>query len=66
MEKLDENDGFEVEHTLATLKDSLSRELKIKEGSENLLEALNVKKAKQTKDQRSRVEAELAASNSKI
>ena len=66
LEKLDEHDGFEVEHTLTALKDSLSREMKIKEGSENLLEALNVKKAKQTKDQRMRVEAELAISNSKI
>lgn len=66
LEKLDEDDGFEVEHTLTTLKDALNREMKIKEGSENLLEALNVKKAKQTKDQRQRVEAELAGSNSRI
>lgn len=66
LEKLDEDDGFEVEHTLTTLKDAINREMKIKEGSENLLEALNVKKAKQTKDQRQRVEAELAASNSRI
>ncbi|RYP49187.1 hypothetical protein DL768_005065 [Monosporascus sp. mg162] len=66
LDKLDEDDGFEVEHTLAALKDSLNRELKIREGSENLLEALNAKKAKQTKEQRIRVEAELTASNSRI
>ncbi|TGJ82017.1 hypothetical protein E0Z10_g6732 [Xylaria hypoxylon] len=66
LEKLDENDESVVEHTLNTLKDSLNRELKIKEGSENLLEALNTKKAKQTKDQRQRVEAELSTSNQRI
>ncbi|RYO88126.1 hypothetical protein DL766_000685 [Monosporascus sp. MC13-8B] len=66
LDKLDEDDGFEVEHTLAALNDSLNRELKIREGSENLLEALNAKKAKQTKEQRIRVEAELTASNSRI
>ncbi|KAI0166292.1 Rapamycin-insensitive companion of mTOR, N-term-domain-containing protein [Xylariaceae sp. FL1272] len=66
LEKLDEDDESAVEQTLTALKDSLTREMKIKEGSENLLEALNVKKAKQTKEQRHRVEAELSASNSRI
>ncbi|RWA10306.1 hypothetical protein EKO27_g4809 [Xylaria grammica] len=66
LEKLDEDDESVVEHTLNELRDNLNRELKIKEGSENLLEALNTKKAKQTKDQRHRVEAELTASNSRI
>jgi hypothetical protein len=61
----DEND-FAAEQRLLTLKDKLAREMKIKEGSENMLEALNVKKAKQTRDQRLRVEAELTASNSRI
>ncbi|KAI1484278.1 Rapamycin-insensitive companion of mTOR, N-term-domain-containing protein [Daldinia eschscholtzii] len=65
-EKLDEDDDSIAENTLNALKDSLSRELKIKEGSENMLEALNAKKAKQTKEQRQRVEAELTASNSRI
>ncbi|KAI0200485.1 Rapamycin-insensitive companion of mTOR, N-term-domain-containing protein [Astrocystis sublimbata] len=66
LEKLDEGDETVVEHTLVALKDSLSRELKIKEGSENLLEALNSKKAKQSKEQRQRVELELSASNTRI
>ncbi|KAI1310925.1 Rapamycin-insensitive companion of mTOR, N-term-domain-containing protein [Xylaria venustula] len=66
LEKLDEDDESMAEHTLSALRDSLNRELKIKEGSENLLEALNTKKAKQTKDQRLRVEAELSASNHRI
>ncbi|KAI9755625.1 MAG: 54S ribosomal protein L13 [Chaenotheca gracillima] len=51
---------------VAGLVDKLNKEMKIKEGSENLLEALNIKKAKQTKEQRSRVENELNTSNRKI
>lgn len=66
LEKLDEDDESVAEHTLSALKDSLNREVKIKEGSENLLEALNTKKAKQTKEQRHKVEAELSASNQRI
>ncbi|KAI1757771.1 Rapamycin-insensitive companion of mTOR, N-term-domain-containing protein [Xylaria castorea] len=66
LEKLDEGDESIVEHTLSALKDSLNREMKIKEGSENLLEALNTKKPKQSKEQRQKVEVELSASNSRI
>lgn len=67
MNKVDEDDDeAAVEQALAGLRDRLNREMKIKEGSENMLEALNAKKAKQTKDQRLRVEAELSASNSRI
>ncbi|KAH8879840.1 hypothetical protein GQ53DRAFT_21512 [Thozetella sp. PMI_491] len=66
LEKLDEDDVLVQEQTLTYLRDALSREMKIKEGSENMLEALNSKKAKQTKDQRQRVEAELNASNQRI
>lgn len=66
LEKLDEGDESVAEHSLSALKDSLNREVKIKEGSENLLEALNTKKAKQTKEQRHKVEAELNASNQRI
>ncbi|KAI4870886.1 Rapamycin-insensitive companion of mTOR, N-term-domain-containing protein [Hypoxylon rubiginosum] len=65
-DKLDEDDESMTENTLNALKDSLTREMKIREGSENMLEALNAKKAKQTKDQRQRVEAELTASNTRI
>ncbi|KAH0564991.1 hypothetical protein GP486_001623 [Trichoglossum hirsutum] len=62
----DQDDEATSERALADLKDKLNKEIKIKEGSENLLEALNTKKAKQTKDQRCRVEEELNSSNRKI
>ncbi|XP_044717644.1 rapamycin-insensitive companion of mTOR, n-term domain-containing protein [Hirsutella rhossiliensis] len=62
----EEGSAAAMEQTLSALKDRLNREMKIKEGSENMLEALNTKKAKQTKEQRQRVEAELSASNARI
>jgi rapamycin-insensitive companion of mTOR len=65
LERLNE-DGTIPEQVLSALRESLNREMKIKEGSENMLEALNTKKAKQTKEQRQRVEAELNSSNQKI
>jgi rapamycin-insensitive companion of mTOR len=65
-DRMEGEDGRESGQFLSTLKESLNREMKIKEGSENLLEALNSKKAKQTKEQRQRVEAELNSSNQKI
>lgn len=61
-----EDDGRTSDQALANLRESLNREMKIKEGSENMLEALNTKKAKQTKEQRLRVEAELNSSSLKI
>ena len=48
------------------LRDKINKETKIKIGSENLLEALIAKNAKQTKDQRQRVESELSLSNRKL
>ncbi|KAK3692410.1 Rapamycin-insensitive companion of mTOR, N-term-domain-containing protein [Podospora appendiculata] len=66
LDKLDENEDSVQEQTLSHLREALSREMKIKEGSENMLEALNTKKAKQTKEQRLRVEAELNSSNQRI
>jgi rapamycin-insensitive companion of mTOR len=66
LERLEEDDGILSEQALSSLRESLNREMKIKEGSENMLEALNTKKAKQTKEQRQRVEAELNSSNQKI
>ncbi len=66
LERLEEDDPHLSQQRIAALKESLSREMKIKEGSENMLEALNTKKAKQTKDQRARVEAELNSSNLRI
>lgn len=67
MDKVEE-DGTDaaLQQALSALRDRLNREMKIKEGSENMLEALNIKKAKQTKEQRQRVEAELSASNLRI
>lgn len=62
----DDGDDAVGGRSLAALRDLLNRELKIKEGSENMLEALNSKKAKQTRDQRLRVEAELNSSNLRI
>lgn len=63
----DDKDGLTThEQLLAELKEQLNKELKIKEGSENLLEALNAKKAKQTKEQRFKVESELNSANRKI
>ncbi|EDN90707.1 hypothetical protein SS1G_00107 [Sclerotinia sclerotiorum 1980 UF-70] len=65
-ERLEEEDNTKSGKLLSNLRESLSREMKIKEGSENMLEALNTKKAKQTKEQRQRVETELNISNQKI
>ncbi|KAL8813559.1 MAG: hypothetical protein Q9223_004887 [Gallowayella weberi] len=48
------------------LRDQINKETKIKIGSENLLEALTSKNAKQAREQRTRVEAELGSSNRKI
>lgn len=48
------------------LREKINKETKIKVGSENLLEALISKNARQTRDQRQRVETELSSSNFKI
>ena len=48
------------------LRHKINKETKIKIGSENLLEALISKNAKQTKDQRQKVESELTSSNRKL
>ncbi|CAN8096852.1 unnamed protein product [Discula destructiva] len=64
---LDEiRDGADVDKILGALRDDLARENKIKEGSENMLEALNTKKPKHVKEQKAKVEAELNASYSRI
>ncbi|KAG9239381.1 Rapamycin-insensitive companion of mTOR, N-term-domain-containing protein [Amylocarpus encephaloides] len=65
LDRLDEDDTL-PDRTISALRESLNREMKIKEGSENMLEALNAKKAKNTKEQRLKVEAELNSSNQKI
>jgi rapamycin-insensitive companion of mTOR len=56
----------QAEVMLTELKERLKKEQKIKEGSENMLEALNHKKLKQGKEQRLKVEEELNSSNRKI
>lgn len=66
LDRLEEDDGAIPDQVIAALRESLKREMKIKEGSENMLEALNTKKAKQTKEQRQKVELELNSSNQKI
>lgn len=59
-------DASELDKLLADLREDLARENKIKEGSENMLEALNTKKPKQVKEQKVKVEAELNASYARI
>lgn len=61
-----DDDATNSEQRQAQYRDTIAKELKIKLGTENMLEALLAKSSKQTKDQRQRVEAELASSNRKI
>lgn len=55
-----------TEQRQASFRDRIEKETKIKIGTENLLEALNVKKEKHIRDQRRVVESELNTSNRKI
>lgn len=50
----------------AFVRDMIAKEMKIRMGTENLLEALMGKNAKQSKDQRMKIEQELGTSNRKI
>ena len=61
-----EDVGASSEQRQRDLRDKIKKETKIKVGSENLLEALISKNAKQTRDQRHRVESELTSSNRKL
>ena len=54
------------EQRQSDLRDKINKEIKIKIGSENLLGALISKNAKQTKEQRSKVESELSSSKRKL
>ena len=58
--------GLSPEQRQNQIRDRINKETKIKIGSENLLEALIAKNAKQTKDQRQKVESELTSSNRKL
>lgn len=64
------DDDYEEKNTSeqrqAEIREMIEKEMKIKVGSENLLEALSLKNAKQSKEQRMRVESELNISNRKI
>ncbi|QKX60682.1 uncharacterized protein TRUGW13939_07828 [Talaromyces rugulosus] len=55
-----------TEKRQAAIRDRIAKELKIKMGTENMLEALLTKNLKQTKEQRIRVESELSSSNRKL
>jgi rapamycin-insensitive companion of mTOR len=61
-----DNDGTTTEQRQAELQDQIEKETKIKIGSENLLEALNAKSAKESKAQRAQVEEQLNLSNKKL
>jgi len=60
------NDLTTSEQRQADYRDRIDKETKIKVGTENLLEALYSKNAKQARDQRKVVELELNTSNRKI
>lgn len=61
-----EDDLNTTEERQALIRDKIAKEMKIKTGTENMLEALLAKPPKQTKDQRIRVESELSTSNRKL
>lgn len=58
--------GLTSEQKQQVLREQISKETRIKVGSENLLEALIAKSSKQTRDQRHKVESELTTTNRKI
>lgn len=55
-----------TEQRQAIIREQIEKEIKIKTGTENMLEALLAKNMKQTKEQRLRVESELSSSHRKI
>ncbi|KAI5305862.1 hypothetical protein KEM56_003078 [Ascosphaera pollenicola] len=57
---------IESEQRQAILREKIDKEMKIKKGTENMLEALLAKNPKHTKEQRLRVENELNSSHKKI
>ncbi|KAL2012693.1 hypothetical protein VTN00DRAFT_218 [Thermoascus crustaceus] len=63
---VNEDDVPSTEQRQAILRDKIAKEMKIKTGTENMLEALLTKNPKQTKDQRLKVESELSSSNRKL
>ena len=63
---VDEERSSTTEERQAAVRDKIAKEMKIKMGTENMLEALMTKNAKQTRDQRLKVEQELGSSNRKL
>lgn len=64
---VDPGDGVsQTEERQASIRDKIAKEMKIKTGTENMLEALLAKNPKHSKDQRIRVESELSSSNRKL
>lgn len=61
-----EDDLHTTEERQAAIRDKIAKEIKIKTGTENMLEALLAKPPKQTKEQRLKVESELGSSNRKL
>lgn len=61
-----EDDLPTTEERQAVIRDKIAKEMKIKTGTENMLEALLAKPPKQTKEQRLKVESELSSSNRKL
>lgn len=59
-------DGNTSEQRQAAVRDQIAKEMKIKLGTENMLEALMSKNAKQTKEQRQKIEQVLGTSNRKL
>ncbi|KAJ5485179.1 hypothetical protein N7539_005167 [Penicillium diatomitis] len=61
-----EDDMPTTEERQAIIRDKIAKEMKIKTGTENMLEALLSKPPKQTKEQRLKIESELSSSNRKL
>lgn len=65
-EIINDGSGQTTEQKQAIIRGEIEKELKIKTGTENMLEALLTKNPKQTKAQRLKVESELSSSNRKL
>ncbi|KAL4979869.1 Rapamycin-insensitive companion of mTOR, N-term-domain-containing protein [Aspergillus desertorum] len=63
---IDYDDLPTSEDRQAAIRDRIAKEMKIKTGTENMLEVLLTKNPKQTRDQRLKAESELSSSNRKL
>ncbi|KAI1907621.1 hypothetical protein LOZ61_006039 [Ophidiomyces ophidiicola] len=63
---IDDDEIQTSEQRQAAIRGKLEKEMKIRDGTENMLEALLAKNLKQSKEQRLLVESELSSSNRKI